>query len=63
MPMVYTASTYANDTAASTVDGSGLHPAYFPRIGEYYQQRINHYYSWDTTYGKLYPILTNGFTK
>ncbi|MFR6495038.1 MAG: hypothetical protein ACLUOF_00350 [Ruminococcus sp.] len=50
-----------NDTAASTVDGSGLHPAYF-RIGEYYQQHINHYYSRDTTYGKLYPMLTNGFT-
>ena len=61
LPMVYTASTYADDTAASTVDGSGLHPAYFPRIGEYYQQRINHYYSWDTTYGKLYPTLTGGF--
>ena len=30
LPMVYTASTYADDTAASTVDGSGLHPAYFP---------------------------------
>ena len=36
LPMVYTASTYANDVAASTVDGTGLHPAYFPRIGEYY---------------------------
>lgn len=62
LPMVYTASTYANDTAASTVDGSGLHPAYFPRIGEYYQQCINHHYSWDTTYGKLYPTLTGGFS-
>ncbi|MFQ9093394.1 MAG: hypothetical protein ACLR5S_03200 [Ruminococcus sp.] len=62
LPMVYTASTYADDTAASTVDGSGLHPAYFPRIGEYYQQRINHHYSWDTTYGKLYPTLTGGFS-
>ena len=43
LPMVYTASTYANDAAASTVDGTGLHPAYFPRIGEYYQNGLVHY--------------------
>ena len=28
LPMVYTASTYANDAAASTVDGTGLHPGH-----------------------------------
>ena len=60
--MVYTASTYANDAAASTVDGTGLHPAYFPRIGEYYQNSIYHNYYSSSTNGKLYPMLTDGFS-
>ena len=63
LPMVYTASTYANDVAASTVDGTGLHPAYFPRIGEYYQNGLVHYDSDSLSpNGNLYPMLPGGFS-
>ena len=61
LPMVYTASTYADDTAASVAGGDGLHPAYFPRIGEYYQNSIYHNYG-SSTNGNLYPMLTGGFS-
>ena len=57
LPMVYTASTYADDTTASVAGGDGLHPAYFPRIGEYYQNSIYHNYYSSSTNGKLYPML------
>ena len=62
LPMVYTASTYADDTTASGAGGDGLHPAYFPRIGEYYQNSIYHNYYSSSTNGKLYPMLTDGFS-
>ncbi len=62
LPMVYTASTYADDTAASVAGGDGLHPAYFPRIGEYYQNSIYHNYYSSSTNGNLYPMLTGGFS-
>ena len=62
LPMVYTASTYANDTAASTIDSDGLHPAYFPRIGEYYQSNFSGNSEYYSSNGKLYPMLPGGFS-
>lgn len=61
LPMVYTASTFGENGKASLVGSDGLHPAYFPRIGEYWQQRVYHYYN-SSEYGNLYPLISGGFS-
>ena len=63
LPMVYTTSTYEEDATESTMDSDGLHPAYFPRIGEYYQYGLIHYGSESLSpNGNLYPMLPGGFS-